>query len=155
MIIFFYIYIFSSPEPLGSIVSLYYRIGRPLSSVIMCICCQHFQTFSCETTGLIEAKSHLEPPWDGGMKVYSSGSGHMTAIYGKNLKKYSSLGPKGRWPWNLVCTIRCLSTTNFIQMMTLGWPWPILRQGQIWSLMLLYGKKLKQENYCSLRCQSR
>ena len=29
-------------------------------------------------------------------------------------------------------------------MMTLGWPWPILRQGQIWSLMLLYGKKVKQ-----------
>ena len=27
------------------------------------------------------------------------------------------------------------------QMMTLGWPWPILRQGQIWSIMLLYGKK--------------
>ena len=30
------------------------------------------------------------------------------------------------------------STIEFIQMMTLSWPWPILRQGQIWSLMLLY-----------------
>ena len=29
-------------------------------------------------------------------------------------------------------------------MMTLGWPWPILRQGQIRSLMLLYGEKVKQ-----------
>ena len=29
-------------------------------------------------------------------------------------------------------------------MMTLGRPWPILRQGQLWSLMLLYGKKEKQ-----------
>ena len=27
--------------------------------------------------------------------------------------------------------------------MNLGWPWPILQQGQIWSLMLLYGEKGK------------
>ena len=46
--------------------------------------------------------------------------------------------------WNLVCIIGCSSTTKFAQMMTLGWPWPILRQGQIWSLMLLYGKQVKQ-----------
>ena len=64
-------------------------------------------------------------------------------IYDKNLKK-SSLEPKGRWPWNLVCTTGYSSTTKFAQMITLGWPWPILRQGQIWSLMLLYGKKVKQ-----------
>ena len=86
---------------------------------------------------------------DGRMKVCSNGPGHMTkmaamAIYGKNLKKSSSPEPKGQWPWILVCTIGCLSTTKFAQMMTLGWPWPILQQGQIWSLMLLYGKKVKQ-----------
>ena len=28
--------------------------------------------------------------------------------------------------------------------MTPGWPWHILRQGQIWSLMRLYGKKVNQ-----------
>ena len=33
---------------------------------------------------------------------------------------------------------------KFIQIMTLDWPWPILGQGQIWSLMLLYGKRVKQ-----------
>ena len=46
-------------------------------------------------------------------------------ICGKNLKKSSSLEPKGRWPWNLVCSIGCMSTTctKFVQMMTLGWPW--------------------------------
>ena len=27
-------------------------------------------------------------------------------------------------------------------MMTLGWPWPILQQDQIWSHMLLHGEKL-------------
>ena len=43
-------------------------------------------------------------------------------IYGKNLKKSSSPEPFDRWPWNLVCSIRYLSTTKIIQMMTLGRP---------------------------------
>ena len=48
--------------------------------------------FSLETAGQIEAKLYMEPPWDEGMKDYSSGLGHMTnisavPIYGKNLKK--------------------------------------------------------------------
>ena len=90
----------------------------------------------------------MEPPWDGGTKVCSNNPGHMTRmadtpIYGKNLKK-SSPEPKGRWPWKLVCSTGCSSTTKFVQMMTLSRPWPILQQGQIWSLMLLYGKKVKQ-----------
>ena len=63
--------------------------------------------------------------------------------YSENLKKSSSLEPNGQWPWKLVCSIGYLSTPKFIQMMTLSWLWPILRQGQIWSLMLLYGKKIK------------
>ena len=46
--------------------------------------------FSSETTGPIEAKFHMEPPWDRGTKVCSNGPGHMTKmaampIYGKNL----------------------------------------------------------------------
>ena len=57
--------------------------------------------FSSETTGPIEAKYHVEPPWDGGMKVCSNGPGLMTNmaamhIYVQNLKKSSSLEPKGR-----------------------------------------------------------
>ena len=39
------------------------------------------------------------------------------------------------------------STTKFVQIMTLGWHWPILLQGQIWSLMLLYGKKGKTVDF--------
>ena len=44
--------------------------------------------FSLETTTLIEAKFHVEPPWDGGM--CSNGPGHMTKmaampIYGRTL----------------------------------------------------------------------
>ena len=125
-----------------------YRIGRPPSYVIVHRRPHSLNIFSTETTGPIKVKFHMELQWDGGMTVCSNGHGHMTKmatmpIYVKNLKK-SSLEPKGWWPWNLVCIIGCSSTTKFAQMVTLGWPWPILRQGQIWSLMLLYGKKVKQ-----------
>ena len=48
--------------------------------------------FSLETAKPIEAKFYVEPPWDGGTKVCSNGSGLMTnmtamPIYGKNFKK--------------------------------------------------------------------
>ena len=53
-------------------------------------------------------------------------------IYNKNFKKSSSPELIDRWPWNLVCSIRYLSTTKNIQMMTFDWPWPFLREDQIW-----------------------
>ena len=31
--------------------------------------------FSLQTARPIEAKLHVDPPWDGGMKVYSNGPG--------------------------------------------------------------------------------
>ena len=57
--------------------------------------------FSLETAGPIEAKFHVEPPWDEGIKSGSNGPGLLTnmaamPIYGKNLKSSSSLEPKGR-----------------------------------------------------------
>ena len=64
--------------------------------------------------------------------------------------KSFSLEPKCRWHWKLVCSIGCASTTKFILMMTLGWPWPILRQGQIWSPMLLYGEKGKTMDFSEI-----
>ena len=79
-------------------------------------------------------------------------------IYGKNLKRSSFPEPIDPWPWNIVCSIMYGSTTKIIQTMTLGWTWPILRQGQIWSHRLVYGKEWKLFiffwNYCSLRSQS-
>ena len=54
-------------------------------------------------------------------------------IYRKNLKKSFSPDPIDQWPWNLVCSIVYGSSTKVVQIMTLGWPWLILRQGQIWS----------------------
>ena len=63
--------------------------------VCVYVCVSTFSIIvSCETTGLIEAKIHVEPPWDGGTKVCSNGPGHMMATmptYGKNLNKSSSL----------------------------------------------------------------
>ena len=53
-----------------------------------------FKTFSnfffLETARLIEAKFHVEPPWDGGMNLNTNGLCHMTKmaampVYGKNL----------------------------------------------------------------------
>ena len=61
--------------------------------VYVYVCCM--PTFSnivsTETTGPIEAKFHMEPPWDRKTKVCSNGLGHMIKmaampIYGKTLK---------------------------------------------------------------------
>ena len=89
--------VFSSPEPSGSQGEL---IVYPFSGVR---CrrrrrrrrrCRRRQQclniFSSETALPIKAKLYVEPPWEGGMKVYINGPGHMTKmaampIYGKNL----------------------------------------------------------------------
>ena len=46
--------------------------------------------FSSETAWPIKAKFYVEPPWQGGKKVYINGPGHMTKmaampIYSKNI----------------------------------------------------------------------
>ena len=64
-------------------------------------------------------------------------------IYGENLKKSSSPEPIDQWPWNLVCSIVYVNTTKIVQIMTRGWPWPILRQGQILSHRLFVWEKVK------------
>ena len=85
------IQVISSPQPSGSQGEL---IVYPYSG-IHCRCrCRHRQQclniFSFETALTIKAKFYLEPPWEGGTKVYIKGPGHMTKmatipIYGKNL----------------------------------------------------------------------
>ena len=80
---------------------------RLYSVVRRYVCMSTFSNiFSSETTGpMYEAKFHVEPPWDGGMKVCSNGQGHMTnmatmPIYGKNLKKIF-FGTKRLMTWRL------------------------------------------------------
>ena len=101
------------------------------------------------TTMPIKAKFHVEPPWNRGTIISSNHLDPVTnltamSIYGQNLSKSSSQEPKSRRPWKFVCSIGRSSTTKFVQIMILGWPWLISRQGQIWSLMLLHGKMIKQ-----------
>ena len=68
------------------------------SSVVVCPF-TFSNVFSSETALPIKAKFYVEPPWEGGTKVYINGPGHMTKmavmpIYGKNLKKSSSPEPE-------------------------------------------------------------
>ena len=44
---------------------------------------------------------------------------------------------------DLETSYAALSTTKFVQVMALVWPWTILQQGQIWSPTVLYGTKYK------------
>ena len=83
--------IFSSTEPLGSQGEL---IVYPYSGVRCHHCCRRRQQclniFSSETALPIKAKFYVEPPWEGGTKVYINGPGHMTKMatmpmYVKNL----------------------------------------------------------------------
>ena len=57
--------------------------------------------FSSETAWPIKAKFYVEPPWEGGTKVYINGLGHMTKMtprpYMETLQKSSSLEPAGRF----------------------------------------------------------
>ena len=73
-------------------------IGYPWS-VVRCpsvvVRPQFSNVFSSETAWPIKAKFYVEPPWEGGTKVYINGPGHMTKMaatpkYGKNLKKIFS-----------------------------------------------------------------
>ena len=53
-----------------------------------------------ETARPIKAKFYVEPRWEGGMKVYINGPGHMTKmaampIYGKNPSKIFFFGTGG------------------------------------------------------------
>ena len=82
--------VFSSPEPLGSQGELIVYPSSRHPSVVR----PPFSKISSETAWPIIAKFYVEPPWEGGTKVYINRLGHMTKmaampIYGKNLKKSS------------------------------------------------------------------
>ena len=77
----------SSPEPLGSQGEL---IVYPSSRRPSVVHPPFSKIFSSETAWPVKAKFYVEPPWEGGTKVYINCQGHMTKmaampIYGKNL----------------------------------------------------------------------
>ena len=74
--------------------TIFSRITDPCSGFRCRRCPPFSNVFSSETAWPIKAKFYVEPPWEGGMKIYINGPGHMTKmaampIYGKNLKKSS------------------------------------------------------------------
>ena len=84
------------------------------------------------------------------IKIYTNQLGHMTnmaaiSIYDTNLKKI--FFSRANWPMtlNLICSIVYVSTNKVVQLMTLGWPWLILRQGQIWEKVksIIFWKQLQ------------
>ena len=90
---------FSSPEPSGSQGELIVYPSSRRPSVHPHRRPPFSKIFSSETAWTIKAKFYVEPPWEGGTKVYINGPGHMTKmvampIYGKNLKKSSSPEPQ-------------------------------------------------------------
>ena len=109
----------------------------------------HSLNISSGTAWPIKVKFYMESPWDGEMKACSNGPGHMTKmaamrIYSKNLKKIFFFPTKRLMTlkvdmhhWVLEYYQVC---SNDDPELTLTY----LRQGQIWSFMLLYGQKVKQ-----------
>ena len=90
----------SSPEPVGSLMSLKYRhVPSSVRRSPLSVVCPPFSKIFSKTVGPIEAKFHVEPPWVGGTKVCSGYLGHMTKmavtpIYGKKPSNIFS-GTKG------------------------------------------------------------
>ena len=128
-----------------------YRIGRPPSSVV---CPPHsLNIFSSETTRPVKVKFHMELLWNGRTKVYSNGPGHMTKmaampIYGKNHKNLLLQNQKKAdetWYAALGAQV-LLSLFKWWPGLTLTY----LRQDRIWSLMVLYGKRVKQRIFQKL-----
>ena len=86
----------------------------------------------------------MEPLWDKGTEVYLKGPGHMTKmsaipIYGKNASK--SLFLQNQWANCLESLYVVLKIRVHHNLMTIGWPWAILHQGQIWLIMQLLEKE--------------
>ena len=95
--------IFSSPEPLGSQGELIVYPSSRRPSVVrrpFVVRPPFPNIFFSETAWPIKAKFYVEPPWEGGTKVYINGPGHMTKmaatpIYGKNPSKIFFSGTGG------------------------------------------------------------
>ena len=107
-----------------------------------------FKLLFLRTARPIEARFYAEPPWDEGMKVCSNGRDHMTnmadmSIYGKTLKNRLLWNQKahdmklGMHHWVLKYYQVCSNDDHGLTM-------TYFTARSIWSLVLLYGKKVKQ-----------
>ena len=77
--------------------------------------------FSLETARPIEAKFHVDPLWDGEMKLNTNGLCHVTkmaamSIYGKNFLLWNQKVNDLETVWGIGYS----NTTKFFQLMNLG-----------------------------------
>ena len=79
--------------------------------------------------------------------------GRHVHIWGKNLKKNSSMEPKGQWPWNLVCSIEYYQIySNDAPVLTLTY---FTARSNLVPCTFVWEKvKGFFRNYCSLWYQS-
>ena len=73
----------------GEVIEIH---GSGVPPSVRCPSSTFSNIFSSETPWLIKAKFYVEPPWEGGTKVYINGPVHInkmaaTPIYGKNPSK--------------------------------------------------------------------
>ena len=114
----------------------------------VCVCVSAFSNISSETTGPIEAKFHMEPPWDGGMKICSNGPGHMTkmvamSIYGKNLTSLL----RNQRPITLKLGTLVRENYQVFSNDDPGMTVTYFTGRSIWSLKLLYSEKGKTMDF--------
>ena len=88
----------------------------------------------------------MESPWDRGTEFCSNGFGHMTKmaampIYVKNLKKIFFSGTKRPMTLNLGMQHWVLEYYQVCSNDDLGLTLIYFTAGQIWSLILSYGKR--------------
>ena len=109
--------------------------------------CQHFQkTSPLKHLGQFQSNFICSILTIWGSEMCSNNHGHMInmasmPIYGKNLKTSSSPKPLGWLAWNLIFSVSWLSTTKFLQMVTLCWPSPIYVTVRFGPLEYWLGKR--------------
>ena len=77
--------------------------------------------FYLQTAGSIEAKWYVQPPWNQrkNEEIVLAAWLIRSAYWKKKRLKSSSLIPKGRWSWKLVCSI----VRSWLPSLFKGWPW--------------------------------
>ena len=61
-------------------------------------------------------------------------------LWNQKADDLESLYAASWWPWKFVYSIGYSSITKFVQMMTLGWPWPIYGKVKFCPLCFCMGK---------------
>ena len=109
--------------------------------------CIFFNVFF-ETTSAVFIRFHIGPSVERIVTIYSNVSAPLNKmaimpIYGKT-KKYSSSELRKLRGWILIYSTRNARSTNFVQMIVVGWPLTFLRQGQICAPIYLYGENAEK-----------